>query len=95
VARSHQADVVSCVREGAELDPKVAGMLSMTVDADKHGAISDVMCSLPKSNPQAESAMCGCLRVAIGRWRLPAAHGRLGLLDAAPFILEYRIAPAP
>lgn len=55
--------------------------------------VGEVQCSLPADDTAGEAAFCGCASAAIGKWRFPPARGRLGLLDAGPFIYEYKLFP--
>jgi hypothetical protein len=63
------------------------------VAPDKAGVVGSVHCSLRVHNTPGETAFCGCVETTIGKWRYPAAHGKLGALESGTFIYSYTLAP--
>jgi serine/threonine protein kinase len=94
VLRAHHGPIAACTAASAALDPKLAGDVSVTVSPSKDGVVESVMCGMPKM-PEASKPLCDCMEAEIQSIRFPASHGKLGLLDAKPFIASYRLRPAP
>ena len=59
---------------------------------NKNGVVGEVQCSLRVHNA-GEAAFCGCAGAAIGKWKFPPARGKLGFLEAGPFIYDYKLFP--
>lgn len=59
----------------------------------KEGVVTGTQCNVRGERSNAEAAPCSCLAEAFGHMRFPHAHGKLGALDSAPFIVTYRLAP--
>ncbi len=90
VAHAHHAELLGCAREGSNEDPELSGALYVTVHPSKTGLVESVDCSVMGS-PPGEDALCGCIERVIGKWRYPPAHGKLGMLDSAPFIYSMKV----
>jgi eukaryotic-like serine/threonine-protein kinase len=93
VARTHHNEMIGCAREAVVAQPGVEGDISITVHPNKSGTVESVQCSMRVHNTAGETALCGCVEATMGRWKYPAAHGRLGFLDSAPFIYGYKLFP--
>jgi eukaryotic-like serine/threonine-protein kinase len=93
VARSHHAEMIECAREAVAAQPRLEGSISVTVSPDKNGVVGSVQCSMREHGTPGELALCGCASGAMGRWKYPPARGKLGFLDAGPFIYDYKLFP--
>ena len=93
VARTHHSEMIGCAREGAAAQRGLEGSISITVHPDKNGVVGSVQCSLRPRSGAGESAFCGCVQSTMGKWKLPPARGKLGFLDAGPFIYDYELFP--
>lgn len=91
VARTHHAEMIACAREAVSAETNLVGGMSVTVSPDKRGVVESVQCSMRAGRTIGAVTMCGCVEATMGRWRYPAAHGRLGLLDSGSFIYDYRL----
>jgi|GEM_PF-7002669 len=94
VAKSHDAAVQACARDAFAMMPSINGDVSVTVSPEKDGTIGSVMCGM-RARSTGETVLCACLQGEMATWRLPPAHGKLGMLDAGPFIYEYRLVTPP
>ncbi len=93
VARAHHSEMIGCAREAVAAQPGVSGDISITVSPNKSGVVGSVQCGMRVHNTPGEVALCGCVSSTMGRWKFPAAHGRLGFLDAGAFIYGYTLFP--
>lgn len=95
VARQHQSDMVQCAREGIAAQPGLQGDVDVTVSPDKNGVVGSVQCSVRPGDHKGagEAALCGCVSSAMGKWKYPPARGKLGFLDAGPFIYDFKLFP--
>jgi hypothetical protein len=92
--RANQGFVAACTKDSAAVSPKLAGFVDVTVTPTKQGVVADTSCNVRGAvGSDGESALCSCIAVAMGHLKLPAAHGKLGLLDSAPFIVTYHLTP--
>ena len=93
VARAHHNEMIQCAREAVAAQPRLEGPVDVTVSPNKTGVVEDVQCSMRVHNTPGETAMCGCVASVMGKWRFPPARGKLGFLDAGPFIYDYKLFP--
>ena len=96
VAHAREGEMTSCAQKAVDLDPTLQSDISMIVHPTKDGTVESIQCSVgrPPHDSVGEITLCGCAERVTGSWKFPAAHGKLGMLDSAPFILDYTIAPA-
>jgi serine/threonine-protein kinase len=94
VLRAGHGFAAACTRESVAVDPKLSGAVDVIVEASKEGVVSDTTCNVRGAvGSNGEAALCSCLAVAIGRMKLPPAHGKLGALESGSFIVTYRLVP--
>lgn len=91
VAESHRPGLNRCVT-ASSIDPALVRQLSVTVAPDKHGLPGTIMCSA-RTRSESESTVCRCIEAEISTWKFPAAHGKLGFLEAGTFIYEFKVTP--
>ncbi len=92
--RTNHGFVAACTKGSAAVNPKLVADVDVTVTPTKQGVVTDTSCNVRGAvRSDVEIALCPCIEEAMGRLKLPPAHGKLGLLDSAPFIVTYRITP--
>ena len=91
--KRHNQEVQACYEQALSANPKLAGALSVTIEADQTGAIKGVS-SDPKAGLQDMAMVAGCTAERAKKWTLPKRANGTGAPSTTRIKLGYTLSAA-